>query len=446
MSTRTEILTQTIPQLFELCNTIREAAEHGASEPASAPAMKENIAVGIATVEAAAGQLCPDKPLVPIGMDKIPLLQGRQISEFVTTWLANSIGPYLLEQFQRILREEPQFSQENAQSIANWVQTKMPITVSEKKIILLEVGMRCVAWAPEFSWNLMRQVMDTMTPKEQKEYFPYWTGEPYSPGLHPQTELKCCPICGGSGVPYHAGLSARMQNFDTLFLPVKLWMKCQECGNLYSRYFPTEFLQLGAAPKVLWPTSDHMVTRQVNAESLHIWCNILNKIRNYTIGTSLLEVGVGQGHLIAVAQEMGYDVTAVELIEDDAQQTADLLELPVICGDFLHLEEDHQVDIITMGDVIEHLQRPIEGLIKAHTLLKNGGILWLSTPNFESSFSKMMKALDPMWCEPYHITYFSRKGLVPLLEKVGFELLEYTVSNRYNGSMELLFRKVSQPT
>lgn len=132
----------------------------------------------------------------------------------------------------------------------------------------------------------------------------------------------------------------------------------------------------------------------------------------------------------------------MELVEADAQETADLLDLPVICGDFLHLEEDHQVDVITMGDVLEHLQRPMEGLKKAHALLKDNGILWLSTPNFESSFSKMFKAFDPMWCEPYHISYFSRKGLMALLEQAGFELLEYTVSNRYNGSMELLLRKM----
>lgn len=271
---------------------------------------------------------------------------------------------------------------------------------------------------------------------------PIGRASPTAPALHPQTELTCCPICGGAGEPYHAALSGRMNNFDTLFLPAKLWMRCQGCGNLYTRFFPTEFLQLGAQPKVLQPNPERMVVRQVQANSLHIWSNILNKIRAHTAGTSLLEVGVGQGHLIAVALEMGYDVTAVELLEEEAQETADLLGLPVICGDFLHLAEDRQVDIITMGDVIEHLQRPTEGLQKAHGLLKDGGVLWLSTPNYESSFTRMLKAFDPMWCEPYHLTYFSRPGLLALLEQTGFRLLEYTVSNRYNGSMELLLQKI----
>lgn len=441
MQTNTELVTQTIPCLFELCDTIQEAAEHAAAEPASAPAMKEDIIAGITAVESAVCQLCPEETWTPADLDDFRMLEGKKITEFVYAWFKNTAGPCLIRRFQKAFEEERQFSQQDAQTIAHWILNKMPVQPASKRKFLLELGMRCTAWAPEFSWNLMMQVFDTMPPEEQKKEFPYWTGAPYRPGLHPQTELKCCPICGGKGVPYHASLSGRMNNFDTLFLPAKLWMRCESCGNLYTRYFPTEFLKLGAKPKVLQPTPNHMVTRSVQASSLRIWSDILNKIRAYTNGTELLEVGVGQGHLIAVAQEMGYDVTAVELIEADAQETADLLGLPVICGDFLHLDEQRKMDIITMGDVIEHLQRPTEGLKKAHALLKEGGILWLSTPNFESSFSRMMKAFDAMWCEPYHISYFSRKGLLALLEQEGFELLEYTVSNRYNGSMELLLRK-----
>ena len=443
MATHLELLTQTIPQLFELCHTIQEAAVHGAQKPETAAAMKGDIQAGIRAVESAARQIDPETLPAPVELDKLSDLEGDALAAFVNDCFFKKMGSYLVRQFQRVLKEENQFHQEDAETIAHWILNQMPVQPAVKWAMLLELGTRCGVWAPEFSWTLMSQVMDTMPPEEQKKIFPHWTGAPYRPGLHPQTELKHCPICGGNGVPYLTVLSGQAKNFDSLFLPVKMWMRCQSCGNLYTRYFPTEFLQLGARPKVLQPTPHYMVTREVGASSLRIWSDILNKIRGYTDGKTLLEVGVGEGHLIAVAQEMGYEVTAVELIEADAQETADLLELPVICGDFLHLEEkDLQVDIITMGDVLEHLQRPTEGLQKAHTLLKDNGILWLSTPNFESSFSKMMKVNDAMRSEPYHIAYFSRKGLVALLEKVGFELLEYSVSNRYNGSMELLLRKV----
>lgn len=46
-----------------------------------------------------------------------------------------------------------------------------------------------------------------------------------------------------------------------------------------------------------------------------------------------------------------------------------------------------------------------------------------------------------MWMEPHHISYFSRNGLERLADSCGFTLETYMVSRRYNGSMELIFRK-----
>ena len=227
-----------------------------------------------------------------------------------------------------------------------------------------------------------------------------------------------------------------------MFLPAKLWMKCPECGNLYTRYFPTEFLSISEeTPTALTPHPERMDTQGTNGGVLHIWGEILKKLSALTQGQDLLEVGVGKGELISVAQELGFDVTAVELVGSIAQHVADVLDIPVIQADFLKLAEDRQYSILTMGDIVEHLQDPVQGLQKAYRLLKDGGVLWLSTPNYESSFSRMMKVNDPMWREVEHISYFNKDGLLRVLESVGFSLEEYTVSNRYNGSMELILRK-----
>ena len=95
-----------------------------------------------------------------------------------------------------------------------------------------------------------------------------------------------------------------------------------------------------------------------------------------------------------------------------------------------------------MGDVIEHVKDPTKALQKAAEMLNDDGILWISTPNYESSFSRLKKFTDAMWCEKNHITYFSYITFSALLENCGFEILEYNVSERYNGSMELFVRKI----
>ncbi len=91
-----------------------------------------------------------------------------------------------------------------------------------------------------------------------------------------------------------------------------------------------------------------------------------------------------------------------------------------------------------MGDIIEHVTNPKATLKKAHSLLKETGVLWLSTSNYNSSFTRMMKLKDAMWKEPEHISYFSFHGLQALANEVGFVVKEYQVSNRYNGFMELI--------
>lgn len=152
-------------------------------------------------------------------------------------------------------------------------------------------------------------------------------------------------------------------------------------------------------------------------------------------------MGIGEGCLLAVALEMGYAADAVEIVAQSAQEVADILRIPIWNGDFLDYHPDKRYSVIIMGDVIEHVTDPERALRNARELLAEDGVLWLSTPNFEGSFTRMLKFSDPMWLEPYHISYFSFAGIRTLAEKCGFTVREYLTSNRYNGSMELILTK-----
>lgn len=258
-----------------------------------------------------------------------------------------------------------------------------------------------------------------------------------------QRTFTHCPICGGDGTPYYRAFSYCMSDFGHPHLPVKLWMKCGGCGNLYTWKYPEEMLTTSGGGTWVTPNpSRHLDTvEETNGAILAIWSDILRKLHAYSGGKSLLEVGIGRGELLAVALEMGYQADGVEIVPTSARKVADMLGIPVWCGDFLEYASDKTYSVITMGDVIEHVTDPEKALRLAHRLLAPDGVLWVSTPNFESSFSRMRKFNDPMWLEPYHITYFSRTGLENLARKCGFSLQEYRTSQRYNGSMELIFVK-----
>lgn len=261
-----------------------------------------------------------------------------------------------------------------------------------------------------------------------------------------QRIFECCPICGGEGTPYFRAFSYHMEHFEYPHLPAKLWMKCGGCGNLYTWKYPEELLRTSEPGKMICPDPARVLTavEDTDAGILSIWSDILCQLSSYSDGKELLEVGIGKGEFLAVALEMGYQPDAVELVPESAQKAADMLGIPIWCGDFLNYRPNKTYSIITMGDVIEHVTDPKKALKNANRLLKEDGVLWLSTPNFESSFSKMRKFNDAMWLEPYHITYFCRESLEALAKKCGFQLREYHVSHRYNGSMEVIFTKDKQ--
>lgn len=257
-----------------------------------------------------------------------------------------------------------------------------------------------------------------------------------------QFYFEHCPVCQSEdGEPYFNAFSYLMSNFSAPFLPAKLWIKCNNCNNLYTYAFPKEYINTSDEVKVISPELGKENEISKHADYLYIWSAILNKIANHTSGKNILEVGIGNGEFIAVALEMGYNIESIEIVKEVCQKIANILNVEINCCDFLKFETDKKYSIITMGDVIEHVTNPTAALNKVYSMLEDDGILWISTPNYESSFSRLKKFTDAMWNEPTHITYFNYTTFAQLLSNCGFEILEYLTSNRWNGSMELMVRK-----
>ena len=258
----------------------------------------------------------------------------------------------------------------------------------------------------------------------------------YEPETINDAQYTSCPICGSEdGEPYYCADQAILGNSS--FSPAKLWMKCSCCNNLYAYNFPVWNMGEINGHYTKKNEADILMPRN----PLYIYCEIFNHIKEYTDGNSYLEVGVGNGEMLAVALEMGFDVSAVEICKDDCENISAALGVDIVWSDFLKFDTEKRFDIIIMGDILEHVSKPIDALQKAYDLLNDNGILWLSTPNYNSAFTRMRKFSDPMWNQKNHFTYFSYEGLKPFLDKVGFDVKRYEVSNRYNGSMELILQK-----
>jgi 2-polyprenyl-3-methyl-5-hydroxy-6-metoxy-1,4-benzoquinol methylase len=243
-----------------------------------------------------------------------------------------------------------------------------------------------------------------------------------------------CPICGAyEAKPHYCTPQFEYVGENNTFSPVKLWVKCDKCKNLYSYNFPV--INMGDI--------NGKYTRNFNDDyikprySLRVYSEIFNKCKNITQGNEYLEIGIGGGEMLAAAMEMGYNVDAVEICREDCEKVASVLGIDIKWCDFLKFETTKKYDVIIMGDVLEHISEPVRALEKAKQLLNEDAVLWLSTPNYNSGFSRLMKFKDAMWNQKNHFTYFSYETLLPILHQVGLDVARYDISERYNGSMEL---------
>ena len=98
-----------------------------------------------------------------------------------------------------------------------------------------------------------------------------------------------------------------------------------------------------------------------------------------------------------------------------------------VVGDAVRLPfPDFTFDVVYMGEVIEHLWSPRDGLQEVHRVLKVGGRLLLDTPNV-LSLSRIvnwwLRHLDEIG-DPTHTFLFSPAVLGNLLSSGGFSILE----------------------
>lgn len=257
----------------------------------------------------------------------------------------------------------------------------------------------------------------------------------YDPAHSNDSISHICPICGGNKAePYFCADQAWYH--DIRFAPAKLWMKCSSCHNLYAYNFPIQ--------KRAEINGHYTKKNSRNFVFKHhpsLYSNLFNNIKSFNSGNRYLEVGIGNGEMLACALEMGYQTDAVEICREDCENVSGLLGLDIKWADFLEYSTSKKYDVIVMGDVLEHISEPVRALEKAYEMLAENGVLWLSTPNFESAFTRISGFNDPMWNQLNHFTYFSFSGLKPILEKIGFDVKRYDISQRYNGSMELILQK-----
>ncbi len=146
------------------------------------------------------------------------------------------------------------------------------------------------------------------------------------------------------------------------------------------------------------------------------YCNVLRLFDVYGGGKSILDVGCGKGDFVDAAIDEGYNAEGIEL-SPLAVNIAQGFGLPVSNMDFFSSDiKDSSKDIVTMFEVIEHLSNPVHFLDRAAQVVKPGGLIYLTTPNFNSLDRRV---LSVKWNAIHreHLVYFTPATLLKLIHK-----------------------------
>jgi len=142
----------------------------------------------------------------------------------------------------------------------------------------------------------------------------------------------------------------------------------------------------------------------------------------------VLDVGCAAGFFLKVMADKGWRTTGVEISQPMVSYAREELGLPdVRVGDLLSVDlEPGSFDVITLWDVIEHLERPDRHLARAVELLADDGILVIETQDVGSRFARALGRKWHHYKHEEHLHHFHRDSLQRLLAGAGAEVVENT--------------------
>ncbi len=196
--------------------------------------------------------------------------------------------------------------------------------------------------------------------------------------------------------------------------------QCSRCGlaatdprvaNL-DRFYPAGYRRYGGATS--W------FLRVLYRRRVRQWA------RRFPTGGSALEVGCGDGWMLAMLRDHGWRVLGSERSADAARVAADVNGIPVVSGGLDEIPDGERFDLIILFQVLEHLAQPLDMLRRCSALLKPGGVVVVAVPNFASWQARLTGGSWFHLDVPRHQHHFSPEALDAALAMSGLRVIRTT--------------------
>jgi len=176
------------------------------------------------------------------------------------------------------------------------------------------------------------------------------------------------------------------------------------------------------------PTTDELVRHyeQYSREdylspvTIKRYDELLALFEKYRKTNRILDVGCGVGYFLQHAASKGWEVYGTEFT-DAAIASCEAKGIRMKQGPLsTDWYEPESFDIITSFEVLEHINNPVPEVNRFHALLRKGGVVYFTTPNFNCFERIWLKSSYSVICYPEHLCYYTARTANYLMTRAGF--------------------------
>ena len=145
----------------------------------------------------------------------------------------------------------------------------------------------------------------------------------------------------------------------------------------------------------------------------------------------VLDVGCGEGFVLAALQSMGWEVSGIDFSVAGVKRQNPQVAKCVEQGDVFELLEQRVAsgdvyDLIWLGNVLEHVLDPVNLLRSLRQLVSDDGVLVVTVPNDGNDYQEQLLEdglITSRWwiAIPDHISYFTVESLKAISKETGWE-------------------------
>jgi SAM-dependent methyltransferase len=243
---------------------------------------------------------------------------------------------------------------------------------------------------------------------------------------------SACGLCGSTDLVLK--FIATDRNFETTLDHFRI-CRCAKCGVVQTIPRPSVEESKSFYPEMYYPTTQAS-EEYYNKHIRDFQQDKLSLVQSRVSNGSLLDIGCGSGFFLWEALKAGFAVTGVEFSDEAAAYGREHFGLAITTGNIYDLSLERQgYDVVTLWQVLEHLDSPRELLHMVYESLKPSGLLIISVPNI-SSFQALI--FRHRWYHlevPRHIYHYDPETLGQVLAEAGFRVVDIDFNSaEHNGS------------